>query len=280
VLNGQGGDEAFSGYAWFYPVVERFVRETYGPDFASEFQRAHVGRPSFPRSSLENFYRIFFSRRRWIEAVDGGALACLGVRIDDVLGWAPVNYYLNDELDWSGFREQEFMCRELLPLLLRQEDRLAMWFSIESRVPFLDHTFVEWVGKLSPTFLMQDGYLKYPLRVLFPDLPPEVRYNVAKRGFWEHHSQMPRFRHIARHVVLRSPFLSQRIHDVKAVDRLSTDALWRLFQLAILVDVGSREDAVRWVAELRKGLPRLMRKSPPWMRRVHQRAGSVLDRVL
>ncbi len=278
LLDGQGGDEVFSGYAWFYPAIEQHVLNNYGAEEAAVLNASHFGRPPFPLPILESFHRIFFSRRKWLEASDGGSLASLGLSAEEVLGWDPVNYFLNDKLDWPSFRSHEFYRREL-PYLLRQEDRLAMWFSIESRVPFLDHTFVELVSMIGPRFLVHDGYLKYPLRVLFPELPHRVRFNVPKRGFWEDYAILPKFEEIGRFAVKQSPGLSKLIRHQEMVDKLSTQALWRFFQMSVLLEGGTRDEAKAWVHSLRKHLPRCTLTHHPWVERVRRRAESVLQRL-
>lgn len=267
VLDGQGGDEVFSGYAWFYPVIESYFRQVFGREEADSFQASHYSKPAYPLSMLKSFHQIFFSRRKWIESFDGGAMASLGCSVDEVMEWAPVNYYLNDELDWPSFREREFYRREL-QYLLRQEDRLAMWFSIESRVPFLDHKLVEWVNTLSPRFLMHDGYLKYPLRVLFPELPSEVRFNVVKRGFWENNSTVPYFDALARAALRYSAELRKWVRDERLLNNISQDALWRFFQMAALMEASTKEEGRVWTADLLKKVSRDRRAAHPWFERV------------
>jgi len=48
--------------------------------------------------------------------------------------------------------------------LLHYEDRNAMHFGIESRVPFLDHRLVEWAVRLPAKEKITDGWTKYPVR--------------------------------------------------------------------------------------------------------------------
>jgi asparagine synthase (glutamine-hydrolysing) len=273
LLDGQGGDEVFSGYAWFYPVIEEFISNTLGSEEAASLRASHFSKPPFPLPLLESFHQTFFSRRKWIESIDGGASTSLGLSIEEVMQCDPVNYYLNDTLDWATFREREFYRREL-QYLLKQEDRLAMWFSIESRVPFLDHIFVEWVNRLSPGFLMQDGYLKYPLRILFPDLPEEVRFNVVKRGFWEDYSSLPYFEYIARSAVQHSEGLSRLVQNKSSLDKMSIAALWRFFQMAVLLEAGSKEEGRTWVNDFLKRVPVGAFTLYPWFQGLRRHAGS------
>lgn len=68
--------------------------------------------------------------------------------------------------------------------LLRYEDRNSMAFSIESRVPFLDHRLVEYSLSLPDDWKINNGWLKYILRrISEPYLPNEVVWRKDKKGF-------------------------------------------------------------------------------------------------
>jgi len=67
---------------------------------------------------------------------------------------------------------------------LRYEDRNSMAFSIESRVPFLDHRFVEFVLSLPDEWKFRNGWSKYvQRRALEGLLPHEVVWRKDKLGF-------------------------------------------------------------------------------------------------
>jgi len=51
-----------------------------------------------------------------------------------------------------------------IPHYLHYEDANAMAFSIEERVPFLDHRLVEWAQRVAAQWKMRDGQNKYLLR--------------------------------------------------------------------------------------------------------------------
>ncbi len=71
-----------------------------------------------------------------------------------------------------------------LPHLLRFEDKNAMRWSIESRVPFCDHELVEYVLLLPPEAKVSEGITKVLLRKgLKGILPDEIRERVSKIGF-------------------------------------------------------------------------------------------------
>ena len=68
--------------------------------------------------------------------------------------------------------------------LLRYEDRNSMAFSIESRVPFLDHRLLEYSLSLPDDWKINEGWMKYILRKSAePFLPKEVVWRKDKKGF-------------------------------------------------------------------------------------------------
>ena len=82
----------------------------------------------------------------------------------------------------------EVLKRELLatnlPALLHWEDRNSMAFSIESRVPFLDHRVVEFLAALPLCQKIRNGVTKYILRKAIKGLVPDaIRCRMDKMGF-------------------------------------------------------------------------------------------------
>ncbi len=67
--------------------------------------------------------------------------------------------------------------------LLMKQDQMSMAASIESRVPFLDHPFVEWVSTLPAEMKLRGVTTKHILRqAMANDLPPEI-LSRKKMGF-------------------------------------------------------------------------------------------------
>ena len=68
--------------------------------------------------------------------------------------------------------------------LLRYEDRNSMAFSIESRVPFLDHRLVEFIRTLPTDQKIYNGWTKYVLRKMLNDkVNDKVVWRKDKKGF-------------------------------------------------------------------------------------------------
>ena len=71
-----------------------------------------------------------------------------------------------------------------LPTLLHYEDRNSSAFSIEARVPFLDHKLVELVMSYPNEDKINKGYTKYILRQALADvLPKDIAERRDKKGF-------------------------------------------------------------------------------------------------
>jgi asparagine synthase (glutamine-hydrolysing) len=71
-----------------------------------------------------------------------------------------------------------------LPTLLRYEDSNSMFYSIESRMPFLDYRVVEFGLALPAKFKVRNGYGKWLLRkVAEPLLPEQIVWDRNKRAF-------------------------------------------------------------------------------------------------
>jgi asparagine synthase (glutamine-hydrolysing) len=67
--------------------------------------------------------------------------------------------------------------------LLMKQDQMSMAASIESRVPFLDHEFVEYVAAMPARFKVSGWRTKVVLREALRDLVPPAILTRGKMGF-------------------------------------------------------------------------------------------------
>ena len=67
--------------------------------------------------------------------------------------------------------------------LLMKQDQMSMATSIESRVPFLDHTFVEFAMHMPDRLKIRGGEQKYILKKAVEDLLPREIIYRKKMGF-------------------------------------------------------------------------------------------------
>jgi asparagine synthase (glutamine-hydrolysing) len=62
-------------------------------------------------------------------------------------------------------------------------DKMGMGASLEGRVPFLDHKFVEFAMSIPERVKIKDGTLKYILKKAVQGLIPDELINRKKQGF-------------------------------------------------------------------------------------------------
>ena len=76
----------------------------------------------------------------------------------------------------------EHVYKRDLPYVLRMEDRNSMANSIESRVPFLDHNFVQYIFSIDPKYFMQGGENKKMLRTSMENRLPIDIFNRKSKS--------------------------------------------------------------------------------------------------
>ena len=163
VLDGQGADELIAGYLGYQGSYIRGLLRTY-----------HWGTALREIAGSLREHRDFFQSARQqlhVRRTRRGLLKCTPETIDRYQG----------TLD-------EVLHRELLstnlPALLHYEDRNAMAFSLESRVPYLDVRLVEYVASLPLSQKVRAGVTKVALRTAIRGKVPEsVRCRRDKMGF-------------------------------------------------------------------------------------------------
>jgi asparagine synthase (glutamine-hydrolysing) len=143
--------------------------------------------------------------------------------------------------------------------LLMKQDQMSMATSIESRVPFLDHEFVEFSTRVPEHLKLRNGEGKYIVKKAIEGLVPNEIIYRKKMGFPTPLRQWlldPRADGLYEILRARDGLLAQYI-DAAQLDRLigrhrgsvedATDRIWRLLTLQLWGDMwitGKREE--RW----------------------------------
>jgi asparagine synthase (glutamine-hydrolysing) len=170
VLDGQGGDELLAGYIPYYGIfffdlwknrkIPQLMKEfILSLDLTSSFIRRYVKEPR-REGEIKNMLKQDFVSKHDRTA----------------------------KPKWKGDDFAEFLYQDIvrnsLPRLLRNEDRISMAFSIETRVPFLDHRLVEYVFSLPVNQRIKNGWTKFILRNAMKGvLPEKIRKRRSKIGF-------------------------------------------------------------------------------------------------
>jgi asparagine synthase (glutamine-hydrolysing) len=272
VLTGEGSDEMFAGYARyrFYALNQRWSKRyallpaglrnalrdrvaastLLSADVRRKLQHTFVGRgDSIESLYLDNFYSAFSQAEQ--------------SRLLRASGASP---YANFLRYWNSDSQASLLSRMLyadqksyLVELLMKQDQMSMACSIESRVPFLDHEFVEFSTRVPERLKIRNGSAKYILKKAVEDLLPHEIIYRKKMGFPTPLRQWlldPKAEVLF--TLLRSPggLLAQYLNQGELEALLSrhqngiedaTDRIWRLLNLQLWGDVfitGKRDE--RW----------------------------------
>jgi asparagine synthase (glutamine-hydrolysing) len=183
LLDGQGADELLAGYSKYY---HWYWQELYGSDRSAFVREREAARGSGVDWTWKNrlaaywpeYAGLFLKRRRAAQQRRSGDLSRefvkeFGTSYYDIPHIGNLNGVLYYNALMNGLEE-----------LLRYADRNSMAHGVEIRLPFLDHTLVEFVFSLPAAFKIRDGWTKWVLRKSMEDiLPAGIVYRKDKTGF-------------------------------------------------------------------------------------------------
>lgn len=171
VLDGQGGDELLTGYIAYHLVflqdlwrkkkIVCFIKELLSSfDIIAPYIRHYLFSP-------------FSKRAREIKPLLNNEF--VSKFVSSAEEHALMNY---KDLPDLMYRH---MTKYNLPALLRYEDKNSMAFSLEARVPFLDHKLIEYASSLPITQKLRNGWTKLILRNAMIGILPEKTRNRRRK---------------------------------------------------------------------------------------------------
>jgi asparagine synthase (glutamine-hydrolysing) len=194
LLDGQGGDEVFGGYAKFrYAYLASLFRSGRISTMTREAWATLQHRDLYVLDVRQG-YRYLPPKLRALLGVDSLLQQVLradwsrAVRDESTPAtrwWRhAAGSRATDSLSVVQSIQLEDLLVDTLPFILRMEDRSSMAFSIEARVPLLDHKLVEFGLSLPDHQKIQNGFSKAAVREAVRGLMPEaVRLRRTKLGF-------------------------------------------------------------------------------------------------
>jgi asparagine synthase (glutamine-hydrolysing) len=221
-LDGQGADEMLAGYHYFFGFhFKNLLLKGKVGGMASEMisyyrkHRSMLGLMSFVLFMLPAGVR---ARARAMEKgyIDEDFYSTNAANANSIAG----ELYGSPTLQDALINHFEYK----LEHLLKWEDRNSMWFSLEARVPFLDHRLVERTLTLPDEMIIKEGMTKHILREAMKGrLPEPIRMRRDKIGFGTPHDEWfrtPAFQEYIRGIIHSPSFASRGLVDVKKVQSM------------------------------------------------------------
>ncbi len=231
LLDGQGANEILAGYLKYIPWFLQDVA-THQQAGDVHVQKKALRQHGIPvKWDIKNYFAALLPMHTamWLEKREyQKVMHQLDIHPDflrqqtgkewEGIHKAPITK-LNDILHYNTI---EFGLEELL----RYADRNSMAHGCEVRLPFLDHSLVEFIFSLPAIFKINEGYTKWLLRQAMKNkLPAEITWRKDKVGFeppqqqWMENKTLQEYLHEAKRKLVTHKILQQKVLDKKPVPK-------------------------------------------------------------
>jgi asparagine synthase (glutamine-hydrolysing) len=196
-LSGEGGDELFFGYGayrWASRLNQPVINALRGPiakmlSKAPGSYKRHANYFKYPHANLQYSHilsqeQYYFSLPELDTLLSPEFFKISGSKSTESLhAFAVQANYLLRSLNPME-KQALFDLRFYLPDdLLTKVDRASMHYSLETRVPYLDHRIIEFALDLSPQLKYNNGIAKYLLKEILYQYIPKKFFDRPKQGF-------------------------------------------------------------------------------------------------
>jgi asparagine synthase (glutamine-hydrolysing) len=188
VLGGQGADEIFAGYDYYF--------DYYYKKLAGTFKWISLYKELKKKKTFENKSFSLKEYRKYL--IKGVASSFIPVFLKNPLLKRKI-YFMNPKSTKKYVNQKRvgyarnydlrnFLISEItnfsIPPLMAYEDRNSMAHSIEARVPFLDLDVVDIALEIASKLHLNEGMYKFVLRnAINGELPDKIAWNNKKIGF-------------------------------------------------------------------------------------------------
>ena len=180
LLDGQGADEYLAGYHYFHGFY--FIELLKTLSFLNFFNEVFYNIKN-TKSLYGLMSTIFFMLPSTVkEKILNSSKSYLYNDFKNNYKGSIISNHLYSSKDLNSALINHFEYK--LEHLLKWEDRNSMWFSLESRVPFLDHRLVEYLFTLPSYYKIRNGETKHILKKVYKNIiPPKILNRNDKIGF-------------------------------------------------------------------------------------------------
>ena len=178
LLSGQGADEVFLGYNFY--ITAYFNNNSFFENLKFIYELRKNNKISFFVLLKSNFYYSkFFSRKLFYNFKMRNLKSEYRKKIDYSLIKQTTKLFSNI----FELQKNEIFINTL-PEMLKWEDKNAMAYGVESRLPYLDQNLVEMCLSINPKYKIIKGWTKYIIRKNLENvLPDEIVWRKDKIGF-------------------------------------------------------------------------------------------------
>ncbi|WP_297890099.1 asparagine synthase C-terminal domain-containing protein, partial [Sulfurihydrogenibium sp.] len=257
LLDGQGGDELFTGYIGYYPTFYReLIRNFDIVDLYNEIKSINnspvdlkfifksIIKTEIAKNLNNNFLKNFLFKNKVYQ---------ISLLKDEFFYNFSYRIKLRQNIIPNNLNQQLYQLITGLNLktLLKYEDRNSMRFSIESRTPFADDiNLIEYMFKVPSVYKIHNGYSKYILRQAMKGiLPEQIRKRVDKVGFATPEDKwLKENKDTVKDIIVNSEILKELVKIDKLINEIDSESiynqgftLWRFLNLTLWYNIFMRK---------------------------------------